>query len=152
MANSKTLNQAFKWFGEKNYKKAGEAFLKLLKDPKTDEWVKSRVKQYHRIVEDRLGKKTKTVNSPSMAEVSVLMNLGEFGEAKKLIAKTKIPEDAALFLKSEIALEEGDTKSASSLLEKAIDLNQDNRGYARNCPSFQPFLNDAEFQFLMPSS
>lgn len=152
MSDSMKLNQAFKWFGEKNFKKANEAFLKLLEDPKTDDWVKNRVLQFRRIVELHLDQRQTNRNAPTMADISGFMNRGDFSKAKQLIAKTEIPEDAALFLKSEIALEEGDKKSASEFLEKAIGLNQDNRGYAKNSPSFQPYLNDAEFRFLMQSS
>ncbi|MFB3067907.1 MAG: hypothetical protein ACE1ZI_01440, partial [Acidobacteriota bacterium] len=72
--------------------------------------------------------------------------LANYSRALKL---SKTDRDHILYAMAATALSVGNTDDALKHLEKAIQLNQENRFFAHNDPDFEPLTTNQEFQKLI---
>jgi len=143
------LNKAFKLFHEKkDYKAASKAFAKISESNEQDPMKRARLEMFQRLSDKLAAIPTKDPDYESMRTVSVLMNEKSFDDATAMLEKLDVAEESVLYLKAEMAAEQEDLKNASDLLQKAISLDENNRGYAKNSPSFRPHLRDEAFEFI----
>lgn len=148
MAKKNPLDSAFKAFQDKKFDKAIKEFNALLKDDTMDICIRARLRQYESIASLANGKTDADSGEKTLAHVVVEMNQKAYDEAASLLDEVGVSDDIALYLKSEMAVEQGNLKEASELLSQAVDINRDNVGYAKNSKSFQGHLNDDHFAFL----
>lgn len=152
MTENKTLDLAIQQFHDKNWKKADKAFSDLLADGSVSNQIKHRARQYQVIVDRKLNGFSADEEASDMKLVSYHMNLGERDSAREILNNSSaISEGARLTLQAEMAVEEEQLEEAVSLLQKAIEISTDNRGYALNSPVFAAVINQPEFEFLRQS-
>ncbi|MDJ0837444.1 MAG: hypothetical protein QNK37_13080 [Acidobacteriota bacterium] len=147
MPDKKTVNHAFKFYHERKFEKAAEAFGKLLADDSLPIWQRTRFEQFHKIVKD-FQNPAEEQEAASLKMVSYHLNRQEFDKAEAVIENLSISEDARQYLLAEIRIEQGKKHEAVNLLQRAVDKNEDNAGYALNSPSFAEVLKEDEFLFL----
>lgn len=149
MASKKSpFDQAVQQFNAKNYKKAAAEFEKIIGAKDADETKKAIAKKYLAICERQMAEPKKENSEPSLAQVSYLMNIGEFDQAKDILAKIETTPGTQDFLLAEMAIEEENEEVACEHLTKAIEANSDFRGYALNSIVFSPHLSNEAFSFL----
>ena len=141
------LDQAFKHFHEKNYKKAAELFEKVLEDDDNGYEVKGEAGKFLSICNRQLEAESGEEEN-SLKFVSYYMNVGEYEKATGILSKMDASPGTAEFLLAEMAMEREDEEEACKLLVKAIEANADNRGYALNSIVFAPHLTKGSFDFL----
>ncbi|CAM2007669.1 hypothetical protein [Acanthopleuribacter pedis] len=149
MTENKTLDSAVQQFNKKNWEQAAKAFNELLADESVTNQIKHRIRQYQVIVDRKLNGSSADDEASDMKLVSYHMNMGERDRAREILNNSSsIDEGAKLTLLAEMAVEEEQLEEAVSLLEKAIEISTDNRGYALNSPVFAAVVNQPEFEFL----
>jgi len=147
MPDSKAVDKAFQLFQDKEFDKASKAFAKLMKDDSVAPHVKARATQFHQMAVAALEKKDASMDD-SIQSLSFFINTRRYQDAEKLLETLELAEDAKLYLLSELEIEQGRRDKALELLRKAVELNEDNAGYALNSPSFASYVKESDFLFL----
>ncbi len=149
MTENKTLDVAIQQFNDKKWEQAAASFADLLADESVSNQIKHRIRQYQVIATRKLEGAPADDDANDLKMVSYHMNLGQRDLAREILNASKTIADGARFtLLAEMAVEEQKTEEAVELLQKAIDLSTDNRGYALNAPAFAAVVNQPEFEFL----
>ena len=146
MKQTKQLDNAFEMFANKNYKGASAAFATLCTKG-LPVHVNRRLKQF-KTISDRILTPNNEQAASDLSNLSALMNLEKFDEAEAMVGEIEMSESDASYLLAEIHLENDDKEKALEQLQKAIELDAANKGYALNSPVFMPHLNSDEFCFL----
>jgi len=141
------LDQAFKQFHDKKFKKAAELFEKVVNDDEKDIEVKAQAGKFLSICQRQLAEEAKE-DENSLKFVSYYMNIGDYEKATEILTKIDASPGTAEFLLAEMAMERENEEEACKLLVKAIEANADNRGYALNSIVFAPHLTKGSFDFL----
>ncbi len=80
-------------------------------------------------------------------------NAGQYDQAlvhySRALKLSKGNRDHILYAMAATAISTGNTDDALKHLEKAIQINQENRFFAHNDPDFEPLTTDQEFQKLI---
>jgi len=147
MSELKAVDKAFQLFHDKKYDKAVTSLAKLLDDDKLPAHIKARVKQFHQMARNATAK-AEPESEDSLHTFTLRINEGDYEAAEKILDSMDAPEDTKLYLASELHIEQGNKDKAIELLKKAVELNDDNAGYALNSPSFAEHTKEEELQFL----
>ena len=148
--------QAMKLLHDKKYGTAQQALLKILEDFPNATEVGPRVHALLRVCERAI--QTREAQSPSSAEE--LFDLAVFyhnnGQYKKALttlshalkkAKRRLDHIFYAMAASELSL--GNADDALKHLEKAVELNRDNRFFAQNDSDFESLASNVRFQELI---
>lgn len=146
MSDNKNIDKAFKLFQSKKYDQALATFDEVLGDEEVPSWVRVRIKQFKTMAERQVGNANEV--PATLTGVSYFMNYNQFDKAEELLGKLDMGDSDKAFLRSEMAMEQGDKNKAIELLKKAIALDELNLGYALNSPSFSAHLAEDDFAFL----
>lgn len=141
------INKAFELFQGKDYQKALKAFDSLIADEKTPAWIKIKLRQYHRMAEDRVNQ-TQGEERPSLGTISYFLNLGDLEKADELITKADVHAGVKDYLRAQVFLGRGEMEKSSEYLKAAIEQHRDNAGYALHSPVFARHINHDAFAFL----
>lgn len=151
MAKKNTLEAAFELFQEKKFDKASKAMEKLLEGDGVDVYTASRLRQF-KCISDRQNSNGKPAKDDlTLNDVVFHMNRCDYSQAETILGNLDVDDEVAYFLRSEMAVEQGKVEAARDFLAKAVDINRDNLGYAKNSRSFRNHLNDKKLAPLFQS-
>jgi tetratricopeptide (TPR) repeat protein len=151
----KAYENALKVFYKKDYAKAKERLTQVLaKFPKEAE-VLVRVQSFLRVCERQLESHKKKASSPEeiFNQGVFYHNSGQYERAlenySRALKLSKKDQDHIYYAMAATKLSMGNTNTALQHLEKAIQMNQENRFFAHNDPDFQLLATDQKFQELI---
>lgn len=144
--SNKQIDKAFKLFNDRKFSDASKAFATILEDSELASWMKVRIEQFKNIADGHTAEEVTL--EPSLKTFSYYFNLKKYDEASSTLEQIEISPEDKTFLKAEIAIELEDVEGSIALLKEAIELNEQNIGYALNSPSFAPHLAEEPFEFL----
>ncbi len=147
MAKKLTFEGALKLLQDKKFNAASKSFGELIDSGQFDVYKLSRFRQFKNIA-DQQDPSNALKEESSLNQVVFHMNRKEYEAAEDMLGKIEIAAELAFYLRSEMAAEQGEVDSASENLQKAVELNRDNVGYAKNSRSFNGILTDKKFAFL----
>ncbi|MCB1043205.1 MAG: hypothetical protein KDC35_09710 [Acidobacteria bacterium] len=148
MAKKIDLDEAVKLFQEKQFGKASKAMDTLISTSELDIFTLNRLRQFKTIADRQSTNGSSDKEKPTLNQAVFFMNRRDYANAEEILDQIDISQDVSLYLKSEIAAEQGRLEKAAEFLQKAVSLNRDNVGYAKNSRSFHGHLNDKKFAFL----
>lgn len=141
------IDKAFDLFYNRNYAKAAKAFEALIEASDLDLFKKQRLDAFHKMTH-RATAKPGMSDDPALVDVAAMINAQQYEEALDVLEKLELKKECVLFLKAEIAAEQGDSRQAAEFLKKAADINAETRGYAKNSPAIRRMASRPEFSFL----
>jgi len=146
---------ALKLFHKKQYAKAKVRLTKVIAMFPEETEVLVRVQSFLRVCERQLVSYKATANSSEEVFHQAVfyhnskqheLALESYAQALKL---SKEDQDHIYYAMAATELSMGNMDTALKHLEKAIQMNQDNRVFAHNDPDFQPLATDTKFQELI---
>lgn len=150
----KRLEAGLKKLHDGSYAKAVEEFERIVQEPPTDVRLVDRAKQYIDVCNER--RRTQTFKPGNADEFYLqgvmLLNRGEFADALERFDKAldKAPgDDRVLYCQACAHARRGDAKAALKALDKAIQINDANRIFARNDSDFDPLRVHDGFRGLV---
>jgi len=141
---------------QNSYKKARNQFVRLLEKFPTDIEITSRAKAFIRVCDRHLNREQKqpAPTSEDIFNQAVIHHnasryeeaLTTLSQAMKLTPKRK---DHIHYAMAAAEIGMGNTDQGLKYLKKAIEMNEENRFFARNDPDFEPVTKNAAFQELL---
>ena len=141
---------------QNSYKKARNQFVRLLEKFPTDIEITSRAKAFIRVCDRHLDREQKqpALTSEDIFNQAVIHHnasryeeaLTTLSQAMKLTPKRK---DHIHYAMAAAEIGMGNTDQGLKYLKKAIEMNEENRFFARNDPDFEPVIKNAAFQELL---
>lgn len=146
MNKNKELDKAFDLFNKRKFKDALGAMESLVANEETESHVKARLRQFVAIAEKELAEAVE--EKPSLKLYSYHVNLKNYDKAEETLATLDLGEGDKLFLRAEMAIEQGKVEASIDFLKQAIAKDHHFEGYALNSASFAEHLTEDEFDFL----
>ena len=151
----KAYEEALKLFHKKQYAKAKERLTKVITRFPEETEVLARVQSFLRVCERQLENRKETANSPEeiFNQAVFYHNSGQHELAlesySRALKLSKKDQDHIYYAMAATELLRGNMNTALKHLEKAIQMNQENRFFAHNDPDFQLLATDKDFQDLI---
>ncbi len=148
--------QALELLYQNSYKKARDQFVRLLEKFPTDIEITSRAKTFIRVCDrhlDREQKQPPLTSEDIFNQAVIHHNASRYEEALTTLSQamklTRKKKDHIHYAMAAAEICMGNTDQGLKHLKKAIEINEENRFFARNDPDFEPVTQDAAFQQLL---
>jgi tetratricopeptide (TPR) repeat protein len=151
----KAYEDALKVFYKKNYAKAKERLTQVLAKFPEEAEVLVRVQSFLKVCERQLESHKNTASSPEeiFNQGVFYHNSGQYEDAlenySRALKLSKIDQDHIYYAMAATELSMGNPNTALQNLEKAIQMNHENRFFAHNDPDFKLLAADQTFQKLI---
>ena len=141
---------------QNSYKKARNQFVRLLEKFPADIEITSRAKAFIRVCDRHLDREQKqpALTSEDIFNQAVIHhNANRYEEALTTLSQamklTRKRNDHIHYAMAAAEICMGNTDQGLKYLKKAIEMNEENRFFARNDPDFEPVTKNAAFQELL---
>ena len=152
----KLYEQALELLYQSSYKKARNKFVRLVEKFPTDIEITSRAKAFIRVCDRHLERQQKqpALTSEDIFNQAVIHhNASRYEEALTTLSQamklTRKRKDHIHYTMAAVEICMGNTDQGLKHLKKAIEMNEENRFFARNDPDFEPVTQDAAFQQMI---
>ena len=151
----KAFEDALRLLHKKQYAKAKERLTKVVTTFPDQTEVLARAQSFLKVCERQLMSVKETASSPEEVfdQAVFYHNRGQYERALETYSRalklSKKDQDHIYYAMAATELSMGNTDTALQNLEKAIQMNQENRFFAHNDPDFQLLATDKKFQELI---